>query len=294
MSMLLATLGVWALAFFSWFVHFFFGRNPDPVVRFLGRVYSIVSIQQRLALKENLHFMLNLQSKELQSMTTRIFENFCLTLYDFFHPQDVLLDVPEREKVERCMKEKKGVLILTFHIGHWELGARVMQQWGWPVSAVYQEYRNTAMKKLIQRLRAPGVNYIPVGVRAANRVLEAFRRGDVVAMLGDHPFGEEGVPVQLFGRFVRWPKGPIVLAVKERVPIVAAAIVRVAPNTYRAFVEDPLIPQNHSRAEVHRLVQEVAFKFAKFARAYPEQWYRFRRFEKVEVAKYQALNVIEK
>jgi len=113
-------------------------------------------------------------------------------------------------------------------------------------------------------------------------VRDALRRGDMVAMLGDLPFGEEGIDVKLLGHHVMWPKGPILLAVREKCPIVVAVVIRTQFGHYKAFIEDPLIPRASTRAEVRRLVQEVTTQFAKYVTAYPSQWYRFRPFGVVQ------------
>ena len=192
------------------------------------------------------------------------------------------MSVPDRKKLEKAREKNKGVLVLTFHMGHWELGARTMSQWGWPVTAVYQPYKNKKFKEVIESRRAPGVNFVAVGENAASGVREALKRGDMVAMLGDHPFGEAGMPVNLLGHRVLWPKGPVLLAVREKCPIVVAVVIRTKLGSYTALIEDPLYPRSKSRDEVERLVQEVADKFGKFLRQYPTQWYRFRSFEFVQ------------
>jgi KDO2-lipid IV(A) lauroyltransferase len=249
---------------------------------FTGWVFSLVPGGMRRAYEDNVQLLLPSLAGKLPSLITEVFKNFSITLCDFFIPQELNVEVPDRAKLEELRKQNKGILMLTFHMGHWELGARVMQQWGWNVSAVYQPYRNKAFKRLVESHRAPGVNFIPVGGHAAQGVRDALRRGDMVAMLGDLPFGEEGIDVKLLNHHVIWPKGPILLAVREKCPIVVAVVVRTKLGHYRAFVEDPLVPRAATRAEVHRLVQEVTNQFAKYVVAYPSQWYRFRPFGVVQ------------
>jgi KDO2-lipid IV(A) lauroyltransferase len=245
----------------------------------LGSIFGRLAPGMRAPLMENLRVILGMSEREAQKTAGEVFKNFALTLHDFFIPDQVTIDVPNRERLERARREHGGVLTLTFHLGNWELGARTMQTWGWPVTAVYQPYTNPKFKQLIESHRAPGVNFLPVGGHAAKGVMEALRRGDVVAMLGDHPFGEDGAAVDLLGRRVMWPRGPIVLAVRSGCPIVVAVIVRVGRQHYQAIIEEPMIPRTRTLAEVDRLMQGVAEKFGSVVRSYPTQWYRFRAFE---------------
>jgi KDO2-lipid IV(A) lauroyltransferase len=278
----LTTGGAWSFEIGAAIVDLLPTLFRRPFVSALGLIFGALAQNMNAALDDNLERLLLISYNERRKLKNKIFSNFALTLLDFFFPENVTIDVPDREKLEAIRKTHGGVLVLTFHMGHWELGARTMQKWGWPVSAVYQPYRNKRFKKVIERRRAPGVQYIPVGGKAANGVLQALQDGRIVAMLGDHPFGEAGTPVNLFGKKVLWPKGPIVLATRENTPIVIAVIVRTAPHHYTAFIEDPLIPQSKSKSEVDRLVQAVADKFGKFVTQFPDQWYRFRKFKYVE------------
>lgn len=279
---LLLTIGAWAFELAA----FGTGFLPKPLRRFvamvLGWFFGEIATTMRNALDENLKNLLAVDHTQRPRLIQKIFSNFALTLLDFFFPDDVTIAVPEREKLDRIRQEHGGLLVLTFHLGHWELGARAMQRWGWPVSAVYQPYRNKRFKNMIESRRAPGVEFIPVGGKAAKGVSQALKSKRIVAMLGDHPFGEEGTVVNLLGRRVLWPKGPIVLAIKEKTPIVVAVITRSSPHHYTAHIEDALIPQSKSKVEIDRLVQAVADKFGKFVTQFPEQWYRFRKFEYVE------------
>ena len=262
---------------------------PRPVdlwlTRKAGFLFGCVAPHMRRPLVANLRQILGMDERQAEKTADDVFRNFALTLHDFFIPDGVTIDVPDRARLEEARRSNKGVLTLTFHLGNWELGARTMQTWGWPVTAVYQPYRNRRFKQLIESHRAPGVNFLPVGGHAARGVMDALRRGDVVAMLGDHPFGEDGGPVDLLGHRVTWPRGPIILAVRTGAPIVVAVIVSIGAQKYRALIEEPLFPRARTLAEADRLMQEVAAKFGKVVQSYPTQWYRFRAFEPASPAR---------
>ena len=277
-----STLSAWIIGALIWICERVPPRMRYKIAHLTGWLFILLPGSMRHAFEENIRLLLPSLTNTLPELVSEVFKNFAVTLCDFFIPRDLIVDVPDRAKLEELRKQKKGVLVLTFHMGHWELGARVMQQWGWGVTAVYQPYKNKAFKRLVESHRAPGVNFIPVGGNAAHGVRDALRRGDMVAMLGDLPFGEEGIDVKLLGHHVMWPKGPILLAVREKCPIVVAVVVRTQLGHYKAFIEDPLIPRASTRAEVRRLVQEVTTQFAKYVTAYPSQWYRFRPFGVVQ------------
>src|SRR5262249_2319858 len=147
----------------------------------VGRFYGAFPHRQKRALEINYKILLGLNRSGLRRMVKHTFENFAVTLYDFFNPSNVVVDIPDRARLEALREKHGGLMVLTFHLGNWEQGARVMSQWGWPVTAVYQPYQNAHFKKLIESNRAPNVHFIPVGRRAAHGVRESLKRGDVVA-----------------------------------------------------------------------------------------------------------------
>jgi len=236
-------------------------------------------LKQKRNIQFNYARLLGYTGTEAKQTARAIFRNFALSLHDFFLPQNIQFDTYEREKIENLRKTHPGFMLITFHMGGWELGPRKLLEWNWPLTAVYQPYQNKKFRDLIEKNRAPGVEYLPVGKGAAQGVQAALRKGKVVAMLGDHLFGENGTPVQLFGHKVKWPKGPVVLAVKQKAPIVVVTVIRKKPGFYDIRFEDPLIPQSTSRAEVLRLTQEVANKFGILLQRHPDQWLRMEKLE---------------
>ncbi|HRY29807.1 MAG TPA: hypothetical protein P5079_07185, partial [Elusimicrobiota bacterium] len=99
--------------------------------------------------------------------THKVFENFVLTLSDFLSGAKPVVHVEGREKAEAARAVGKGAVFLTSHLGHWELGGRILADWGWPVTAVYQPYRSAAMHDFIHKRRSPGLRYLAVGKGAA-------------------------------------------------------------------------------------------------------------------------------
>ena len=204
-----------------------------------------------------------------------VFENFALTLCDFLFPSNVKVEVEGREKAETARSAKRGVIILTSHIGNWELGGKILAGWDWPVTAVYQPYQSSALQNFIQKRRAPGLKFLAVGEGAAKGMARVLKQQEAVALLGDRPFGEEGLPVTLFGKKARLPKGPFVLACRHGVPVIPGFVIRERAGFYRGIVEEPLWPQGRSTRAVQNLMQQAVQVLQVYISRYAEQWYCF-------------------
>jgi lauroyl/myristoyl acyltransferase len=127
-----------------------------PFAGFLGRTFGKMATHMRASLTFNLSHLFDWSPDHIESVATRTFHNFGLTLFDFFFSQGITLEIEERPRLEELRKKHGGVMFLTFHMGNWELGARTMRDWGWPVTAVYQPYQNKRFKKMIGRPASRG------------------------------------------------------------------------------------------------------------------------------------------
>lgn len=205
----------------------------------------------------------------------QVFENFAATLSDFLSGAPIAVRVEGREKAEEARQKGRGVIFLTSHLGHWELGGKILTDWGWPVTAIYKPYRSAAMQRFIQNRRAPGLRYLAVGKGAAAGVGQVLHRRESVVFLGDRPFGEEGSRVSLFGRPARLPRGPFLFACRYGAPIVPGFVVRDGPALYRGVVEDPLWPDGAGSDAVDDLLARVARVLEKYIARYADQWFCF-------------------
>lgn len=235
----------------------------------MSRLFS----DKRRAVEGNLAVINRWAGKNFK--TTRVFQNFGVTLSDFLaHPPESLL-VDGKENAERARAAGKGLLFLTSHLGNWELGGRVLSNWGWPVTAVYQPYRSPTMQKYIQNRRAPGLDYLAVGRGAAIGVARVLEKKGTVALLADRPFGELGEKVTLCGHPARLPRGPFLFAARSGSPIVPGFVLMEKPGVYRAVCEEPIWPEGKGHAAVKILLDKMALVLEKYLAQHADQWYCF-------------------
>jgi lauroyl/myristoyl acyltransferase len=237
----------------------------------LGRGVSRLFSSKRAAVEKNLGWI-NAHAQTAFCVDD-VFRNFGITLADFLGKRQVSWRVEGRERAEAARALGRGVLILTTHLGNWELGGRVLAQWGWPVTAVYQPYRSRAMGNYIQSRRSPGLEYLAVGRGAARGILNVLRRRGVVAMLGDRPFGEDGGWVTVCGKPMRFPRGPFLLAARSSVPVLPGFALMEKPGHYRVVVEEPLWGEGPD--PVKNLMDKMAQVLGKYIATHGDQWYCF-------------------
>jgi lauroyl/myristoyl acyltransferase len=266
---------VWlgGLAVLRRLVSFLPSRSRQAWAARIGGAVGLLFPEKYRAVKENLGLISRATGRTFRAKD--VFRHFGMTLGDFFLDGDVSVRVEGRDHAEAARAKGRGVIFLTSHLGHWELGGRVLAGWGWDVTAVYQPYRSRAMQKFIQDRRAPGLSYLAVGKGAAVGMGKILHRGGAVALLGDRPFGEEGTLVSVFGRPMRLPLGPFILACRDGAAIVPGFVIREKPGAYATLLEEPLWPRGKGREAVRDLLDKTARILENYLSRYGDQWYCF-------------------
>lgn len=178
----------------------------------------------------------------------------------------------------------RGVLVVSAHLGNWELACAKVAALGHPVSVVYREQRDPVLDRLLSRLRAragsePGgapVERIKMG-RAGLPVLRALEAGrNVLVLLDQNARREEGVFVPFFGRPACTRSGPLALAALRGHPVVPAFIHRDPDGLRHRVVIEPALALEPGAAEddaaLRRNVARATEAIERAIRAWPGQW----------------------
>lgn len=112
-----------------------------------------------------------------------------------------IVRVEGRELLERARAEGASVLLLTAHLGCFEMCAQYCSTHG-PITVLFRPPRKAALGPLMQEGRARGgIQVAPADVSGVRRLVKALRSGEMVGMLPDQaPAQGEGVWVPFFGR----------------------------------------------------------------------------------------------
>ena len=221
---------------------------------------------------------------EVRRQVRNVFRNYARYLVDLLSlPRTAVEDVERRfkvhglENIEHCLDRGRGVVMVTAHIGNWDMAGVFLASRGYPVNVIHDTLRPKRWNDRVQGIRALiGLRLIPVesGVR---QMLRALRQNEILAILIDRPMGDSGVPVRFFGADTRVPGGAATLALRAGAPVVCAAALRTR-NGFEAHVS-PVIeiqPSGDPEQDVQALTQRVMSWLETLIRQHPDQWYMFR------------------
>jgi len=178
------------------------------------------------------------------------------------------------EVIHREMKKGKGCIILTAHLGNWELLGAFLTNCGFPVKVVATQAHNRKINELLVGLRKnQGVETI-YRHDSPRQMLKALKNNSILGMLIDQDTKVDGVFVDFFGRPAYTARGPVVLSMATGAPVIPTFIRRKPDGGHEVFIEEPVKMAKTKDREKDILdnTQKLSMVIEKYIRKYPDQW----------------------
>jgi KDO2-lipid IV(A) lauroyltransferase len=177
----------------------------------------------------------------------------------------------------------RGFLLVTGHVGNWEMGAVTLRRHDLVPAVVGQAELDAGVREMRQSLRERlGVESIDIGssMATAFRVRSAIDGGRAVALLVDRAYPEDRVVVPYFGRPTPFLRTPSLLARFCGCPILPGFFLRSADGSYYNVWGEPLEadPSLGPDEDAVRIMSRIAADLERVVRRHPTQWFNFYRF----------------
>ena len=265
---------------------------PRSVCQFIGKTLGLASYfampLSRAALHQNLKRVTGINGFTLETLCRENFQNFGRMLADYFYTtgkdpkmiRTLLGKWNGIEQLRSALSAGQGVVLVTGHLGNWELGGTILAMDGWPINVVTLQEPTTELTELRDRYRKVlGTRTITLGDDkfAFVEMIAALRRNEIVCMLIDRPYGETGSEVDFFGRKAPFSSAPALLWEHTGASIVPAFVLQNQKGGYSAVVKPPVILESASNRQesVARNTQRIADEFEEIIRTHPEQWFNY-------------------
>ena len=187
------------------------------------------------------------------------------------------------EFVERGLAQGTGVILVTGHLGNWELGGAYFAARGVPIDVVARGMANPIFEAYVNRTRRKIGMEVIHDKDAVRRTPRSLRDNRCVAFVSDHDaLGLASTFVPFFGRPAKTPRGPAVFALRFAVPVLFVAIVRERSGKYAVLIEPvPVHPTGDREADIDAIVLAYTQMLERYVRQYPDQYFwqhrRWRR-----------------
>jgi len=267
-------------------MHFFFTSLGNHLVFFILKKY-------RGNVKENLRVIGggSYSEEEVKRLAKRCFQNYSHKLLDYMAMHRInstnkgkwVEKEMGEENLVKALARKKGVICITPHLGHWELGGYVLASKGYPINILTLKEESQYLSRYEEKLREKaGIQTITIDPKekpnlAILEIARRLRRNEIVAMVGDRIYESQGIEIEFFGHRTLFPTGAVQLAVETGAIIIPVFVVLEQKMRYWGIIGEsiPIRMDIDKKEAVKQGVQEIAKRFEEIIRRYPDQWFNF-------------------
>jgi Kdo2-lipid IVA lauroyltransferase/acyltransferase len=184
-----------------------------------------------------------------------------------------------REPLDRLLGGGRPGILVTGHVGNWDLAGVLIAYCGYPIVAVFERI-SQGMSDAFNRFRGTsGMELVAMGDREA--MDRAIASGKLFVLVADRDLKGNGVELPWFSGRRKFPRGAAAFALRFNVPIVIGYMVLEpgdAGQRYRAQVEPPIEfqPSGDFTADVDALTARVTEELESVVARHPDQWFVFQ------------------
>lgn len=189
----------------------------------------------------------------------------------------VELPAADRAVLEAALAEGKGALVVTAHLGNWELLAQRLAATGHEAVTLARKSPNPYIGAwLIDRRAAGGLKTLNRGGGDAIRgMLSALRGGAMLGVLIDQDTAVDSVHVPFFGRPAATPSAAAGLVLRREIPTLAVFIRRTARGHTLSVTRVPMPPEGPRPERIRALTEDLTAHIEAAVRQSPAEWVWF-------------------
>ena len=263
---------------------------PLPVLKAISTVGNSIAVTvlptTLRGIADNFRQALEVPEAEGARLARRVFFEYGRATIDVwrlrseaFTPRITTFDDDARV-LSRSRRNGRGFLLVTGHVGNWEMGAVTLRRHDLTPAVVGQPELDATVQEMRLDLRTRlGVESIDIGssMATAFKVRSAVDRGRAVALLVDRAYPEDQVVVPFFGQPTPFLRSPALLARFCNCDVLPGFFLRNADGSYRNVWGEPLSadPRLSPEEDAFRILSRVAADLEGVVRSDPTQWFNF-------------------
>ena len=261
---------------------------PLPVASAFGgkaaRVIGPHIRRTRLARRQMRTHLPAISEDESGRIAADMWENLGRTFAEYPHMhRDAMaarITIEGGDILQQLKAQERNFLIMSGHIGNWEVIPRASSMLGMPVHVIYRPPNNPLTHRLIDTIRSRyALGHYGKGLEGARGVMDAMKKGEPVAMLIDQK-DNQGALLDFMGSPAMTMTSAAKMALKYSVAVVPCFIERTQGAHFTAHFMPALTPPPESADSETRalaFMQAMNDALAEWIRAHPAQWFWLHR-----------------
>lgn len=267
------------------------GLSPAyGLLRFVAAWYFLFSSKSTSALKSYFRERLVYPRRKATRAIYQTYYHFGQTLIDKVAVMAGLntpftYDFDGEEWLHQMVKEGKGGLLLSAHMGNWEIAGHLLKRLKAPINVVMYDGEQEQIKAYLEKVTG-GRNMKLIIIRDdlghIFAINEALQRNELVCMHADRFLeGNKTISTQFLGKTANFPAGPFLLAASLQVPVSFVYAFKESRRHYHFFASPPVLYKEGAKQErMLRALQDFVKETEKKIGLFPTQWFNFYDFWK--------------
>lgn len=178
------------------------------------------------------------------------------------------------EHVHKVLSDGKGLLVLTAHMGNWDLLCTIAPRFNYPTTIITKNIKNNAINKLWMEVRARfGLKFVPAH-NSYRQCLTALRKNEIVGFVMDqNMIDKEGIFVDFFGKPACTTPGLAYMSAQSGAAVVPVFMIRQDHGRHLVKCLAPIAPPLDRKPEtILEFTQRYTRVIEDVIRQHPDQW----------------------
>lgn len=251
---------------------------PEKIRYFIadcyGMLFYYIVKSRRNITKKNLKIAFkDLSDEEINKLAKKVYKNVGRTFIEMLWMDKLEINIIGKENLDKALKKEKGIILLSLHLGNWELGGGSIAKSGYPVSAVAKRQKNLGFNKLINDMRFKfNLKIIQKGT-SPKEMIRTLKNNKLLGLIADQY--SKDTEVKFFDEKTGAIAGPAALALKMGSAVILTYAVRNKDNTHTLFIEEEIeiIKTGDNKKDIQLNTQNFINEMEKAIKRYPDQWF---------------------
>ncbi|OBX24383.1 MULTISPECIES: LpxL/LpxP family acyltransferase [Bizionia] len=184
------------------------------------------------------------------------------------------------ETITETLKEKKGGILISAHVGNFEISEYFFNQLedNASISLLTTDVEHTAIKNYLDSVREKSsINLIIIKDDLSHifEVNAALARNEIVCITGDrYTEGTKHLTETLLGESAKFPAGPFMLASRLNVPVLFVYVMKETNKHYHLYARRSQAKHRDAQGLLKEFTESVSWMLQK----YPLQWFNYFDF----------------
>lgn len=186
------------------------------------------------------------------------------------------------ENIEQLVKDGKGGILLSAHLGNWEVAGHLLKRVNAVINIVMYDGEAEQVKQYMEQFennRSFKIIFIKDDISHIYEISAALARNELICLHGDRfrP-GNRTMEHDFLGKNALFPAGPFILASKLKAPVCFVFAFKETNFHYHFYAYPAKIYEGRGRVGMEMMLKDYVHILEKKIKKYPAQWFNYFDF----------------